>query len=197
MKLTKEKALNLLNEVNNEESKGWIAHCIAVGDTACTLAQALKEKGFNVDPEKALAMGYVHDIGKIYDDDNHTINGYYYLKEKDIDEDYAAVCLTHSYLNNDLNCTAGGIQEDIPFRTEYVKNYKYTMYDKIINLCDLMCTQEVMSIEDRMNDIIKRKGVHENTEYHLNELLKLKDYFDHLLGYNLYDLFPSINKKLK
>lgn len=189
MKLTEESAKKLLNDVKNNETKGWIKHCICVGNAAKKIAIALKEKNIDIDPDKAAAMGYIHDIGKIYDDDNHTINGYKYLKEKQIDEEYAAICLTHSYLNNDLNCTAGGIQKNIPFRTEYVKNHKYSIYDKLINLCDLMCTKEILTVEDRMTDLIKRKGHHENTEYHIKETKKLKEYFDNLLGYDLYNLF--------
>lgn len=36
------------------------------------------------------------------------MNGYYYLKEAGYDEEYANISLVHSYLNNDINCTAGG-----------------------------------------------------------------------------------------
>ena len=49
------------------------------------------------------------------------MNGYYYLKELGYDDEYANICLTHSYLNNDIYCTAGGIPTDIPFRTEFIK----------------------------------------------------------------------------
>ena len=40
------------------------------------------------------------------------------------------------------------------------------------------------------------KGVAENTQYHIKETYKLKEYFDILLGYNLYDLFPEIKDNL-
>ena len=51
-----------------------------------------------------------------------------------LDENKANICLTHSYLNNDVYCTAGGIPRDIPFRTEFIKNHKYTIYEKIIKV---------------------------------------------------------------
>ena len=35
-----------------------------------------------------------------------------------------------------------------------------------------------------------------NTKYHVKETYKLKEYFDNLLGYNLYDLFPEIKNNL-
>ena len=81
MEFTSVDAKQLLKEIENEETRGWILHCICVGNTAGTIAKALKEKGLDVEPDKAIAMGYVHDIGKIYDDEHHTVNGYKYLKE--------------------------------------------------------------------------------------------------------------------
>ena len=40
-------------------------HCISVGDSASRIAQALCEKEINVDIDKAITLGYLHDIGKI------------------------------------------------------------------------------------------------------------------------------------
>ena len=55
-----------------------------------------------------------------------------------------------------------------------------------------MCKQKVMTLEKRLIDLIARKGVHENTVYHIKEAQKLKNEFDEMLGYNIYDLFPEI-----
>ena len=81
----------------------------------------------------------------------------------------------------------------------FIKNYllkEYTIYEKIINLCDLMCTTKLQTVEKRIIDLLLRHGVYKNTHYHLIETLKLKEYFDDLLGYNLYDLFPEIKENL-
>ena len=122
------------------------------------------------------------------------------LKEKGFDEDYCNICLTHSFLNNDIICTAGGVPDlaKNPFLTEFIKNHEYTMEEKIVNLCDLMCTSigNVFTIDKRLIDLIIRKGGHPNTQYHVKETYKLKAYFDDLLGYNLYDLFPEIKENL-
>ena len=95
-------------------------------------------------------------------------------------------------------CTAGGVPnpEDNPFLTEFIKNHEYTIYEKIINLCDLMCTSVVNTIDKRLIDIIIRRGAYSNTQYHIKETYKLKEYFDNLLGYNLYYLFPEIKDNL-
>ena len=75
----------------------------------------------------------------------HAINGYSYIKELGYDEEYAGICIKHSFLKIDL---------------------------------------------------LLRHGVFLKTHYHIEETIKLKDYFDNLLGYNLYDLFPEIKDNL-
>ena len=59
-----------------------------------------------------------------------------------------------------------------------------------------MCTTKILTIDKRLIDIVLRKGVFSNTQYHVEETYKLKEYFDNLLGYNLYDLFPEIKNNL-
>ena len=87
---------------------------------------------------------------------------------------------------------AGGFPAAIPFRVEFIKNHKYTIYEKIINLCDLMCKKVTLTLEKRLIDLILRKGVHENTIYHIQEAQKLKKDIDNMLGFNVYKLFPDI-----
>ena len=98
-----------------------------------------------------------------------------HLKEQGYDDDYCNICLTHSYLNNDVLCTAGGIPEDIPFRNDFIKKHEYTLDEKIINLCDLMCTNKVNTVDKRLIDIIIRRGAYSNTQYHVKETYKLKE----------------------
>lgn len=193
MKLTSEEALKMLDNARGKtESDGLINHSICVGNCAAKIAKEL-----NLDVEYAKTLGYIHDIGKLVGDfQSHSMNGYNYLKTLGYDEKYYNICLTHSYLNNDVNCTAGGVPRNIPFRTEFIRNHEYTIYEKIINLCDLMCTNVVNTIDKRLIDIMIRRGVYENTQYHIKETYKLKEYFDNLLGYSVYDLFPEIHKNL-
>ena len=202
MKLTKKEARTLLEiERKNTADDRWIKHCISVGDSAGRIAKALCEKGINVDMDKAITLGYLHDIGKYNGESHgHVMRGYEYLKSKGYDDEYANICLTHSYLNNDIVCTAGGVPnpKDNPFLTNFIKNHEYTIEEKIINLCDLMCPQgnKIYTIDKRLIDIMIRRGAYSNTQYHIKETYKLKEYFDNLLGYNLYDLFPKIKENL-
>ena len=202
MKLTSEEARNLLEiERKTTNDDRWIGHCLSVGNSAGRIAKALEEKGHKVDVDKTITLGYLHDIGKYNGESHgHVMRGYTYLKDKEYDEEYCNVCLTHSYLNNDVTCTAGGgpKPEDNPFLTDFIKNHEYTIEEKIINLCDLMCPQEgkIYTIDKRLIDLIIRKGAYSNTQYHVKETYKLKEYFDSLLGYNLYDLFSEIKENL-
>ena len=202
MILTSKETRELL-EIERKKTKDdrWIDHCICVGDSAGRLAKALNEKGYNIDVDKAITLGYIHDIGKYNGESRgHVMRGYEYLKNKGYDEEYANICLTHSYLNNDILCTAGGVpdKEKNPFLTDFIKNHEYTIEEKLINLCDLMCPQgnKVFTIDKRLIDIMIRRGAYSNTQYHIKETYKLKQYFDDLLGYNLYDLFPEIKENL-
>lgn len=193
MKLTVEKARKMLEEARGKAPDDhWINYSICVGDSAGKIAEKL-----NLDVDYAKTLGYIHDIGKsVGEFREHVMNGYNYLKELGYDDEYANICLTHSYLNNDVYCTAGGIPRDIPFRTEFIKKHEYTIYEKIINLCDLMCTDVNMTVDKRLIDIMSRRGAYENSQYHIKETYKLKQYIDEQLGFNVYDLFPSIKDNL-
>lgn len=192
MEVTLKQAEEWLEEARNQTNNyGWIEHSIHVGNTASVIAAHLE-----LDSEKAKILGYIHDIGKsVGEIKDHVMNGYHYLIDSGYDEEYANISLVHSYLNNDVECTAGGHPSDIPFRAEFIKNHTYTIYEKIICLCDLLCTSHgVTLLEKRLVDIMMRKGVHDNTIYHIQNAKKLKKEIDEMLGYNLYDLFPDIYK---
>ena len=202
MRLTSVEARKLLEiERKTTNDDRWINHSLSVGDSAGRIAQALNKKGCNVDIDKTITLGYLHDIGKYNGiSQGHVMRGYEYLKNKGYDDEYCNICLTHSYLNNDIICTAGGVPnpENKPFLASFIKNHNYTIEEKLINLCDLMCPQgdRVFTIDKRLIDIIIRRGAYSNTQYHIKETYKLKEYFDNLLGYNLYDLFPEIKENL-
>lgn len=111
MKLSSKEALNMLEELDKDsKNKYWIEHSICVGNSGGKIAQALYEKGYDVNIDKAKTLGYIHDIGKYSNDTHgHVMRGYNFLKEKGYDDEYCNICLTHSFLNNDILCTAGGV----------------------------------------------------------------------------------------
>lgn len=193
MKLTEEETLKLLENFRNKvEDTNWIEHSICVGNTAGKIAEKL-----GIDVEKAKICGYIHDIGKgTADFENHPMQGYKYLKNLGYNE-YANICLTHSYLNNDINCVSVEMHpKDIKFIEEFITKYKYTIYDKLIILCDLISMNTNVTLEKRLIDIYDRRGVHKNIVYNIREAKKLKKEFDEMLGYNVYKLFPEIIENL-
>lgn len=188
MDLTSEEALLLIEKYKTKENEQIINHSICVANCASKIAASL-----NLDIDKVKTLGYIHDIGKLIDiTKEHSICGYEFLKKIGYKEDYANICITHSYLNNDYFCIAGEIPKDIEFRTYFIKNHKYTIYEKIINISDLMCTTKILTLDKRLIELMLRKGIFENTLYHVKESYKLKQYFDDLLGFNLYNLFDNI-----
>ena len=203
MKLSSEEAKGLLEDIRKDivENDSWINHSICVGNAAGKIAEALNEQGYNVNVDKAITLGYIHDIGKyngVYY--THAIEGYNYLKDHGYDDEYCNVCLTHSCLNNDIICTAGGVPDPKKnvFLSNFIENHEYTLEEKIVNLCDLMCPQgnEVVTVDKRLIDIMMRRGAYSNTQYHIKEAYKLKESFDDMLGYDVYNIFPEIKDNL-
>lgn len=199
MEINSKKAYEILmNGKNINPTGSWVEHSIRVGQAAERIA-----KKIGIDSDKAATMGYLHDIGKIYGEpySQHVVKGYEYLKSMGISDEYANICLTHSYLNNDINCTAGGIPDKdsykYQFRKDFIENHQYNIYDKIIECCDLFCTAQFMTMDERLIEIMLRKGAHDNTVYHITYAQKLKKELEEKMGCNLYSLFPEIIKRFK
>lgn len=202
MTLTSNEALELLESAKKEVKQDkWILHSICVGNAAGVIAKALQ-----LDEDYAKTLGFIHDIGKMvsYEPNGvfmHEVYGYKFIQSLGYGEEYAGICIKHSFLNHDIDCVATD-KEEVNKKDphyEFVKNYiknEYTIYDKIINLCDLMCTNKVLTVDKRMLDLLVRHGVYKTTHYHIEQTLQLKEYFDTLLGHNLYDLFPEIKENL-
>lgn len=188
MILTSKMALELLESFRDKKNNThWIDHFICVGNAAGVIAYALK-----LDIDYAKVLGYIHDIGKGFDYVHdgvfpHAVKGYEYIKKLGYDEDYAGICIKHSFLNNDIDCISNDRDEtdrNNPYY-DFVQKYiskEYSIYDKIINLCDLMCTDKILTVDKRMMDLLLRHGVYANTHYHIKETMKLKSIYRlHLL----------------
>lgn len=202
----------------NPVNFGWAAHSRAVGDAAYAIANALKQNGVKIDPEKARILGYIHDIGKLdgnFDFLKHEVDGYLFLQQQGFPEDYCSICLTHSFVGNDPFCnissqipdtshpedsqsniTIDPTKEPGRFLINYIRKHDFNIYDKLINFCDALCTIKVTTLEKRIVDVISRHGVCSTTQKYINELIKTKTDFDTQLGYNLYDLFPEVKENL-
>ena len=52
----------------------------------------------------------------------------------------------------------------------------------------MICKQNVITLEKRLNDLTNRYGVHENTQYHIKEAQKLKKEIEDMLECSVYTL---------
>ncbi len=83
MKLTSKEAREILeNARTHTDDERWINHCICVGQTAGKIAKALDEKGYDLDVDKAITLGYVHDIGKMIGPSKRTCYEWLQLHER-------------------------------------------------------------------------------------------------------------------
>lgn len=198
-KLTSNKAYLLLTSDSIKErddffkpENKWILHSAYVGMAARRIAFKL-----NLDYDLAASLGYIHDIGRKFNHNNHPIEGYNYLSKLGYLNE-ARICLTHSFIDNDINLTAGGGPKDsktYEFINDFLINNPVNIYDNIVQLCDLFCLENgFTTIEKRILDITNRKGIFDNSKEHLIKAIELKERIEELLGYSIYCLFPEINK---
>ena len=150
----------------------------------------------NLDSDYAQALGYIHDIGRKISHPNHTIMGYKYMIENGYPEE-ARSCLTHSFIDNNIFYTAGGIPQGKD-RFDYMNNFllsvNLTIYDNIVQMCDFFCLETgFTTIERRLLDITERKGVYDTSPMHLEKTMELKLRLEEMMGCPLYDLFPEID----
>ena len=197
-KLDSKKAFDLLikdvihcsSDLEEDKNK-WVKHCIYVGIGAGRIAERL-----NLDSDYAQALGYIHDIGRKISHPNHTIAGYKYMINEGYPEE-ARSCLTHSFIDNNIFYTAGGIPQGKD-RFDYMNNFllsvDLTIYDNIVQMCDLFCLETgFTTIERRLLDITERKGVFDTSPMHLEKTMELKLRLEVMMGCSLYELFPEID----
>ena len=197
MKLNSREAYHLLvQDVIFEEQdflkseNRWVNHCINVGIAAGRIAKRL-----GLDDDFAQACGYLHDVGRKISHPRHVIEGYYYLKSRRYEE-MARYCITHSFIDNNISLTAGGplLAETEKLVVPYLNTHPVTIYDNLIQLCDLFCSDVgFTTIEKRVLDISIRKGVYDNSAQHFQSALNLKKRIENYMGCSLYTLFPEIS----
>ncbi|MCL2662359.1 MAG: HD domain-containing protein [Oscillospiraceae bacterium] len=186
---TREEANQLLLWAGEQNPGVWTNHCKVVARAAEAIAVKC-----GLDTHRAYVSGLLHDIGRyagvrgLY----HSYAGYELLKKKGYNE-IADVCISHSFSTKNINeffgendCTP----EEIEIIRQYLTESTYTDYDKLIQLCDVMCVAEgVTLIEVRIMDVIRRYGLANVSLNRIEAFFERKKYFDNLCGMNIYDLF--------
>ena len=163
----------------------WKNHSLTAARCAMTIAERLRQRGDNIDPEKACILGMLHDIGRREGVTYlaHTIDGYDYLMGLGYDE-AARICLTHSFPEKDVNTYIG--RHDISAEDEQrlirlLYSFDYNDYDRLIQLCDSISMPDgPASIIERMTDVKNRYGYYPQEKWDKN--LALKRYFEEKMG---------------
>lgn len=181
----------LKKEDISEDKNRWVRHCIYVGIAAGRIAERL-----GLDEDYAIALGYIHDVGRKISHSNHVIDGYHYMVERGYVEE-ARSCLTHSFIDNNIYNAAdkvSGPQERFDFINGFLESIELTPYDNIVQMCDLFCLETgFTTVEKRMLDIYVRKGIYETSKPHFEKVMELKSRLESQIGCSLYDLFPEIS----
>ena len=189
MLLTKDEAEKLLVWANDQNPGIWSDHSRIVARTAETIAEKC-----GLDTHRAYISGLIHDIGRYagISQLRHVYAGYDLLKSKGYDKT-AEICLSHSFPLKNIDEYFGVndcSQKETEVITSFLANANYSNYDKLIQLCDSMCSAEgVCLIEVRIINVIRRYGFAWLTLEKIDATFELKAYFDKLCDMNIYDLF--------
>lgn len=175
-----------------EDKNRWILHCLYSGIAAGRIAKKL-----GIDSDYATALGYIHDIGRRISHPKHITEGYKYLKALGYEQE-ARICLTHSFIDNDITLAAGPFPPIEMYYTimSQLNQENCSIYDNIIQLCDLFCKETgFTTLEKRILDISLRKGVSPSSRKHFESAVALKEKIEKKMGCGLYELFPEIPKE--
>lgn len=171
----------LINGKHN--SSDWIGHSLLEAKVCGVLARAL-----GLDPAPAQRLGMLHDYGRRCTHTlEHTLRGFELLSGVGWEAE-ALGCLTHSFLNggrcaNNEIAVPGFFVDEHGFPqwredaekddiSDFLSLYRYTDYDTILNIADLMATsREILPPSERLKDIAKRRVLDPtNRGYFLAEL---------------------------
>lgn len=191
---TVEEAKLLLLEGGKLNPGPWIEHSINAGKAAQLIARECKD----LNPDVALVLGLLHDIGVRYGVTymKHTLHGYNYAMEKGYHK-VAKICLTHSFDCHNIEYSFANYDnfssEEYNFLKNYIETAEYDDYDKLIQLCDALALPNGYCLmEKRMVEVALRHGIHEHIIDKWRETFKTKSYFEEKMGKSIYSVLPGV-----
>lgn len=192
---SKEIAIKELEKAEKMNPGPWKAHSYHVGRAAEIIAEHCE----NMDSEKSVVCGLLHDIGRRTGVSavRHIIDGYDYAISKGWD-DVARVCLTHSFPVKDIEADIGKkdiTKKQYDFIEHYLNSLEYDDYDKLIILCDALADANGFCIlEKRFVDTTRRCGIYPFSVDRWNKTYEYKAHFEEMAGTSIYRLLPGIEK---
>jgi hypothetical protein len=188
-----EEAEVLLEESEQLNPGPWAAHSRYVAQAAKAIAGECSE----LDPDTACVLGCLHDIGRRFGVSGmrHVVDGHRYLTSIGCD-DAARISLTHSYPIKVAASGFGGwdgTAEELQFVQAYLDRTEYTLYDRLIQLCDsLALPTGFVLMEKRLVDVAMRYGFNDYAIPKWKAYFEIRDEFDRLTGGSIYRLLPDV-----
>lgn len=178
----------VVNQYGN--TSAWISHSLHEAELAGNIAKIL-----GLDSNKARTLALLHDYGrKEIHSFEHTTRGFSKLVSMGW-KDEAVATLTHSFLNGGRCANCDPAEEGFYLDEEgkpqwkdeenkdevakFLDGYRYSSYDEILNIADLMATADgIVSPDKRIEDIRSRKPADSKNEgYFLSEFInKLSEF---------------------
>ncbi len=190
---TLEEAKIILEESSKLNPGPWVDHSLYVGKAAELIAR----EDMELDPNVALILGMLHDIGRRYGvtNERHSLDGYNFAMENGYDL-WARICMTHGYLCKNVEDTCGKkdcTDEERKFVKEYIDSIEFSPYDKLIQLCDAIALPSGFCLlEKRMLDVVIRYGFNEFTLEKWKATFDIKKYFEDKIGKSIYSILPGV-----
>jgi len=151
----------------------------------------------NLNPDKVYVYGLLHDIGRYVGvvHQRHCLEGYLFCKEKGWNE-LARICITHAFMLQDADSGVGSW--DIPaeydnLMKEIIETSIHNDYDRLIQLTDALAMADGFCVlEQRLVDVTMRYGFTDYTIDRWKKVFEIKDYFENLMGANIYDVLVDV-----
>lgn len=184
-------AIEIFSERRETRAGSWCWHSEYVAEAAAKLAS---EIGLNSD--KAYAMGLLHDVGRSFSDGQfrHIKDGYEYLLSIG-HPDLSRICLTHSFVAQDIFSYVGKFDVPICDVEKYqaiLKKLQYDEYDRLIQLCDSISTSNGYVLpEQKLVTNAFKYGLKETTLGRWRAVLDLYEDMEERIGYNLLTFLNS------
>ncbi|WMJ87498.1 HD domain-containing protein [Anaerocolumna sp. MB42-C2] len=160
-----------------------------------------------MDGNKAYVYALLHDIGRFEicdskgeldfsDKHRHPIVGYKILISLGL-TDEANICITHAFLGK-INKYRELYEEEENLIVDKILSQPFDDYDLLIQLADEMSVVAGYSaLETRFARKIMEDGFREEYLEELNQLCKIKDYFDNKMNGNVYELVLNIPNNIR
>lgn len=186
----KDKIISYLDQGYKKNPDKWVLHSWIIGRTAQNMAKEL-----DLDPDIALAVGALHDIGKLQKTSgaDHFLKGYKILRS----DSYffpARIALSHSFLIKDTNAYVGAwniSDSDKDFVEDFLKYNDYNDYDFLIQLLDGLIKTEYLGIEKRSEQVGQKHGKNRYFDQRKIRLYELEEYFSKKLSKDIKDYLPN------